>query len=385
MPVVVTENTPRQARGQAAGRGKATSKRKAKETETNPYVIELQPLTPSLRKEQAKRRRRLGFTVAATLVGLTGLFALAKTAIDETVIKNPSFMLKCMKVDSQGTLLPLAALEKAAEVPQGSNLLLLDLSHVKARLERLPAVAKADVSRDYEGHLHLQVQQRQPIAWVQCDAQHYAPRRPGGGLLVDALGTAIPMDIIPSEFNELPVIRYEGLGHMQAGEVIQDEKFQSALQLISALQQRRVDLAQVTLQKKFAMDAELRSGMRVTFAWDDLQAELPRFDRVMQWAAKQKYKLASLSVVNERNLAITLQKEPEGQVKALPVAISSTTNQPVTATRSAPKVSVSKSTKISKTTNCSSSVSSRSGAKAVTSVTTQKTNCVSKKRISRNN
>jgi cell division septal protein FtsQ len=300
----------------------STSAAKPRVTVSNPRDLELHPLTPVRREEMAKRKRRMGFTAAAMLCGMAGLGMLAKTAIEETVIKNPTFTLKCIKVDTTGTLLSTADLEKAAEVPAGSNLLLLDLSHVKARLLRLPAVEKAEVSRDYEGRLLLVVTQRQPVAWIHCEALHYSPRIPGGGLLVDAKGTAMPMEVIPSEFSSLPVICHENLGRIQAGEIIDDEKFRSALHLIHAMKQRGTALSRILLHKNFALDATLQTGLQVTFAWDDLEAELPRFDRIMLEAKERKWSLATVNVINERNFGVTFQKPASVTKPATAVPVS---------------------------------------------------------------
>jgi hypothetical protein len=91
----------------------------------------------------------------------------------------------------------------------GVNLLTVNLHDVRARLEQQPAIKGATVQRDFDGRLTVSVLQRQPIAWVKCEAQHFIPRSVGQGLLVDADGIAFPADTILPEFQSLPVIADE--------------------------------------------------------------------------------------------------------------------------------------------------------------------------------
>jgi cell division septal protein FtsQ len=276
----------------------------------NREVLDMNPMTPSRRAEAAARQRKRGFIAAVVLCAMAGTGALVHTAVTETLLKNPSYFLKNIKVTTSGTLMSVAEIEAASEVAKDTNLLLLDLAHVRARLLRLPALSSVDVTRDYQGHLYVAATQREPIAWIRCDAQNYSPLLPGGGLMVDAEGTAIPMATIPSEFQQLPVIDHPTLEAVKGGEKLTGEQFCAALNLLKAMKARGYTLSGIKVHKTYALAAQLVEGPEVTFAWDDLQAELPRFDRIMDEASRRGWDLATMNVINERNFGITFRSAP---------------------------------------------------------------------------
>jgi cell division septal protein FtsQ len=298
----------------AVGKPSAAAQRKVR--------IDLNPLTPKQRAEMVARRKRRGFAVLGLMAAVATVGVVTQTAIDETVLKNPDHFLRCVKVHTDGTLLSEEEIEEATEIKKGDNVLLVDLAHVKAKLQRLPALSHVTVSRDMEGRILVVANQRRPVAWVQCEAQHASPSYPGGGMLVDADGTAIPTAVIPTQFSSLPVIQHETLEKIHPGEVLRGEQFSAAMQLMFAMQERRQPLVRVVVHRTFALDAVLKDGPVVTFAWDDLEAELPRFDRLMHEASIRKWPLATLNVINERNFGVTFKQTPgraERPAAAIPV------------------------------------------------------------------
>ena len=71
-------------------------------------------------------------------------------------------------VSVEGThLLTPAAVERAAAVPSGEPLARVDLDAVAARVERLPAVDFAEVTRDWPGTVRIVVTERRAVAVVQ--------------------------------------------------------------------------------------------------------------------------------------------------------------------------------------------------------------------------
>lgn len=93
-----------------------------------------------------------------------------------------------------------AALAEALEVRRGTPMLVVDLEAMRARIEALPWVRSAAVTRRLPDGLHVRVVERTPVArWTDKGATH----------LIDADGTAFaPSDA--SAFGRLPRIEGEG-------------------------------------------------------------------------------------------------------------------------------------------------------------------------------
>jgi cell division protein FtsQ len=92
-----------------------------------------------------------------------------------------------------------AAVRRAAAVPTGAPLATVDLGSVTRRVERLPAVRSADVSRAWPNRVRVDVTERTAVAVV-------APAQPGGDVRgIDAEGVVFRR--FANRPADLPVIR----------------------------------------------------------------------------------------------------------------------------------------------------------------------------------
>lgn len=130
--------------------------------------------------EKTFRRRRLGerwrrlrpWLVAILLVALVG------TGI-WLVWFSQAMVVTGTKVTGQ-RLVPEARIVRVARVPHGVQLARVDLGAIEARVESIPAVKDADVSRAWPDKVGIAVTEREPVAVVE---------RPASGLqAVDSEG-----------------------------------------------------------------------------------------------------------------------------------------------------------------------------------------------------
>ncbi len=293
--------------------------------ETFRLPLDLEPKTPKIREEEALNARRTGFKAAVAVVVVLLLAALGYAAVKESVWSNPAFSLRHIYVRTSGMLTP-TELAVATGLTEGVNLLTTDLGAVRARLMSLPAVRGASVQRDFSGRLDVTVQQRQPIAWVHCEHLGWVPLKSGSGLLVDEEGVAIPCVNMSQSFASLPVIQDETINQILGGIKIPGEQFAAALRLIKELRQREAmggdGLLTVKVKNTCVLQASLRSGLSVSFAWDDLDEELARYDKVTGEAAKRKWHLVAANLMAEHNLPVIFKASaaPGAAPAAIPLS-----------------------------------------------------------------
>ena len=127
-------------------------------------------LDVTVRTAQAARQRQhklLGWTVKLLLCfGVcAGLYFGIRKGIAWLLLKNPDYNLAELNVETDGTLAPDTVLE-AADLHKGSNIFLIDLNRAKSRVEALPQVEKAQVTRQLPRRITIQINERKPIAWI---------------------------------------------------------------------------------------------------------------------------------------------------------------------------------------------------------------------------
>ncbi len=91
-----------------------------------------------------------------------------------------SSVLATERVDVAGTsIVSDTEVRQAAEVPAGTPLARVDLGGVRARIEKLPAVASVSVHRSWPHTLEITVTERTPLAAVALHGRWYAMDRAG--------------------------------------------------------------------------------------------------------------------------------------------------------------------------------------------------------------
>jgi cell division protein FtsQ len=106
--------------------------------------------------QRVRRRRRQVMTGLILVVVAVGLYELAR---------SPLFGLSAVRVQG-GSATTRAAVLAAAGLQQGEPYLSINLDQVRRRVEALPTVASARVSRAYPSSLRIAVTERQPTAVV---------------------------------------------------------------------------------------------------------------------------------------------------------------------------------------------------------------------------
>lgn len=125
-------------------------------------------------RERLRRRTRWIRAGVAALVVVLGL------AAGWVVCFSDVFAVRSVQVAGVERLDP-GQVERAARVPRGGSLALLDPGPIEARIRELAPVADVDVSRKFPNTVRIQITERTPVAVLDA---------PDGRRLVDADGVA---------------------------------------------------------------------------------------------------------------------------------------------------------------------------------------------------
>ena len=274
------------------------------------HHLDLEPESPVTREIAKQERVRWGFHAAVVLLVVCGLFALGRATVREAFVKNPRFSLRQVVVNTNGSL-TAQKIVRATGLTEGENLLAIDLPQIRERIERLPEVRAATVTRDYEGTLSIQVQQRHPVAWIECAKQKLLPMKSGQGWLLDEEGVLIPCEVLVKAYLRLPVIRTERLTEVAAGTRVNNVEVSAALQLLAAMERQldddREEIAVIEIPNAYSLVTKFHDSSAVTFGVDDLDDQLVRHTLIRRQARQQGWQIATLNLLARDNMPVTFR------------------------------------------------------------------------------
>jgi len=296
------------------GSKKSPKRPPAKRKEPDTHVIDYLPESPVIREHEAEERRRRGFRTAMWMIAAMIVISLGWVTWHEALEKNPQFLLKEVKVNTDGTLTP-EQIVAATGLTTATNLLTMNLRDVRAKIERLPQVKSAVIHRDYHGRLTLDVDQRIPVAWIECEKWNLREPLSGKGCFIDAEGALVPCQVVTKQYLAMPRIVFPALSTAVPGEPVPDIQVHAALRLMESLQKRdedgRTRLESIEIPNAWSLVAHFAGDARVTFGVDDQEQQLARHDRFMHEAKSRNWRLATLNLLSRVNTPVTFHEPPD--------------------------------------------------------------------------
>jgi cell division septal protein FtsQ len=272
--------------------------------------LDLNPETAASLREKRRKVMRWGFKIAVACLLLTGLVSVGKIVVREAFVESPRFKLQHFSVITDGALQP-SQIIAATGLEEGMNMLGIPLVQVREKLEQLPQVRRAKVSRGYPGMLFLEVEQRQPVAWLECPQLRLAANVSGSGCLLDADGLVLPSGEITAEHEKLPAIRVEKLSRLAPGQCIESPEIHAALKLMQAHEASELahiaDIRHIDASRSYALTVTFDSRFTAVLPSEGFAKQLQRLARVIREAADQKWQLATVDLLVEKNVPVTLR------------------------------------------------------------------------------
>ncbi len=285
--------------------------RSKKPVRTEIHRLDMNPETVATRRATLRKHAGAGARWAFGLLSAIVFLALMKVVVMEAFVKNRDFHIQKIDVVTKG---PLSRSEiiTASGLKDGDNLLMVSLRAVHDRLDVLPEVRTVTVTRQFPGTILIDVQQRTPVAWLECPDKAIAAKVPGYGCLLDDQGVVLPNTSRQAADQKLPVISVEKLPRIVPGKQVESPAALAALMLLQLYEQSPLHeqhrLTKVDATRVHALVARFDSGLSATFpANGDPVAELNRLQRTLEAASQRNWRVATVNLLVERNVPVTLQ------------------------------------------------------------------------------
>lgn len=250
--------------------------------------------------------------------------------------ENLDYQLTKIEVRTDGTLQREQIL-KTAGLREGLNIFSVNLARVHDLLQQLPQVDQVQVVRRMPSSVDVQIVERKPVAWITADAEMPGPFAGDGSFLMDARGVLMEEKKWLPEYLGLPVIVGCSSESLEAGRTVESFEAKAALELLRlstrSFMQTRFQVREIDVSKGYCLLVTDKNRTRVTFGFDNLDAQLQRLEQFLLYSDESGRELETVNLLVQRNVPITFAKtaaevindtiDPEGEepkiLRALPV------------------------------------------------------------------
>src|SRR6266704_2896756 len=264
-----------------------------------------------------QHRIRRGLVVLSRVVLVAGLcsafYVGAREGARRLFFENPDYQVKIIELQTDGTLQREQVL-KAADLREGENSFSVNLARVHDRIQQLPQVDEVQVVRKLPGEIDIRVVERKPVAWITSDKQISDPFASDVAFLVDARGVLMKEKKLFPEYLGLPLILGCSSESLEAGKVVESLEAKTALELLRlstrSFMQTRFQIREIDVSKSYCLLVTDKNHARVTFALNDLEAQLQRLEQFLVYCDDSKQELETVNLLVQRNIPVTFAKPP---------------------------------------------------------------------------
>jgi cell division protein FtsQ len=267
-------------------------------------------------KATRHRNRRILVLLSKITLGLAlvvGVVFGVRFGAKRFFFENPDYQLSQIEIQTDGTLQREQILS-AASLREGGNIFSVNLGQVRDRLQQLPQVDEVQVVRKLPGEIDIRITERKPIAWITSEKQISDPFASDVAFLVDARGVLMKEKKLLPEYLGLPLITGCTSESLEPGKIVDSFEAKAALQLLrqstASFMQTRFQIREIDVSKGYCLVVSDKNHSRVTFGFDNLDAQLQRLEQFLVYADDSKQELATVNLLVQRNVPVTFGRNP---------------------------------------------------------------------------
>jgi len=264
--------------------------------------------------QQRNRRVLVFISQFALVIGLgVAIYLGAREGARRFFFENPDYQVSTIEVQTDGTLQRDQVL-KVADLRAGENIFNVNLGRVHDRLQQLPQVDEVQVERKLPAEIDIHVVERKPVAWITDEKQMADPFASDAAFLVDGRGVLMKEKKLLPEYLGLPLILGCASESLEAGKVVESFEAKAALELLRlstrSFMQTRFQVREIDVSKGYCLLVTDKNHTRVTFGFDNLDAQLQRLEQFLIYSDDSKRDLATVNLLVQRNIPVTFTKSP---------------------------------------------------------------------------
>ena len=228
----------------------------------------------------------------------------------EFFVENEEFALRHLVVDTNGELDAEHFIEVSGITP-GSSVFALNLRETEERLLRRPSVEKVYLSRRLPGSLRVRIEEREPVAWLECRPLGIIGKHPVAGILLDKNGVCFPCESWwQDRARELPVVLVSQVqdGDITIGKEIRHHQARKALSLLRVSQDKLEgtpwSLPVVAVRNDYSLEAATNTGVMATFGMEDHEEQLQNLVALMDATTRKGESIFTVNLIPKRNIPV---------------------------------------------------------------------------------
>jgi len=272
----------------------------------------------SQKATQHRNRRVLVIASKILLAGVvcTGIYIGGRAGVRRFLFDNPDYRLTKIEVRSDGTLQRDQVIN-AAGLVEGENIFHVNLAKTHDMLQQLPQVDDVQIVRKMPNEIDIQITERKPIAWITSGKEIEDVFSSDTAFLVDARGVLMKEKKLLPEYLGLPLITGCSSEPLEAGKAVESFEAKAALDLLRlstrSFMQTRFQVRDIDVSKGYCLIVTDKNHTRVTFAFDNLEAQLQRLEQFLVWSDDSKRELSTVNLLVQRNIPVTFT-QPASEV-----------------------------------------------------------------------
>ena len=225
--------------------------------------------------------------------------------------KNDSDKLTRLLIETDGTLTE-ASIAAAARIKSGTPLNRIDLEEIRNRLNSLPRIKDATVSKQRPDSLLIRVRDRVAVAWLSCPDHEIRPLR-NDGILVDLEGVVFQVETMSNSLSVLPTIEVTGIARPENGSRVQSLSVLRSLQLIQAndilFAGQGMNLIDLRAVSDWGLMCRYPDDLEVIFHMNRIEGGLRDLEEIIKKTREFELPLATVNLVTVKNIPITFHSE----------------------------------------------------------------------------
>ncbi|MBI5686389.1 MAG: FtsQ-type POTRA domain-containing protein [Verrucomicrobia bacterium] len=289
--------------------------RESRRKQRDPYRLNVKVRAPH--RTQAQLGKAVMSLAVLLTIGLVsyGSFRAFQYFVQQAFTTNAKYNITAIQVENDGGL-SREEIVTLAGVREGQNLYAVDLGAIRGTLESNPMIRRAEIHRVLPDKLRIVVSERVPAAQFFTRALYDGATRrvitPPMGYLIGSDGVVMkPVNpfAVSKDTARLPLLTGVEPGEIKLGQPLSGAQVLSGLNLIHLCQSPDIapllDYERIDLSRKGALVMVTRYGGQISFALDDLPAQLKRLKTILIHPSRAGQIIRTCDLSVQMNVPVT--------------------------------------------------------------------------------